>query len=144
MTNGRMWPVGVSVILLATVAANIALYHVAGADPSFAIEPDYYAKAVAWDSTLAQAKRNAALGWRVSPSLDAYAPRTGAKLSVMLTDSAGAPIPGATVKVAALYNARAASILAATLAPSATGYETRLPIDHAGEWELRFDVTRGS
>ncbi|MGH7618186.1 MAG: FixH family protein [Gemmatimonadaceae bacterium] len=143
MKQGARWPIGVALVLAATVTANLVLYYVAGADPSFAVEPDYYAKAVAWDSTLAQAKRNVALGWRVSPTLSPFTARRGALLSLTLTDSSASPIADAIVKVSAFYNARADSVLTATLQLSATGYSATLPVAHAGEWELRFDVTRG-
>ena len=57
MNASRLWPWAIGAVLLITVAANLALFHVAGSDPSFVIEPDYYAKAVAWDSTMAQTRR---------------------------------------------------------------------------------------
>jgi hypothetical protein len=46
--------------------------------------------------------------------------------------------------VSALYNARADRILESTMAPDGDGYTTHLAVDHRGEWELRFDVRRGS
>jgi FixH len=140
MKPEKRWPVGISVVLGVTVAANAVLYYVAGADPSFAIEPNYYAKAVKWDSTLAQ--RSAALGWRLSPALTPFVPRVGARLSVALADSSGAPITDAIVKVSALYNARAGTVLESVLRPDTNGYNTILGIAHAGLWEFRFDVTR--
>lgn len=142
MKPATRWPVGISLVLTVTVAANAVLYHVAGADPSFAIEPNYYAKAVAWDSTAAQTKRNTALGWRLSPALTPFLPNVGARLSVTLADATGAPITDATVKVSALYNARAGTVLESTLRPEASGYATILGVAHAGQWEFRFDVTR--
>jgi nitrogen fixation protein FixH len=142
MKPEKRWPVGVSVVLGVTVAVNAVLYYVAGADPSFAIEPNYYAKAVKWDSTVAQTKRSAALGWRLSPALTPIVPRVGARLSVTLTDSTGAPITDAIVKVSALYNARAGTVLESVLRPDTNGYDTILGISNAGLWEFRFDVTR--
>jgi hypothetical protein len=143
MKKGLGWPIGIATILLLTVAANVWVFVVAGDDPSFAIEPDYYAKAVAWDSTLAQARRNETLRWQLAPKLAGFSPRDGAQLSVSLTDSAGQPISGATIKVFALFNARAANVLASTLHADSAGYSTRLAVNHRGEWELRFDVRRG-
>jgi nitrogen fixation protein FixH len=142
MKPATRWPVGILLVLATTVTANAVLYYVAGADPSFAIEPNYYAKAVAWDSTAAQGKRNTALGWRLSPSLTPFVPRVGARLSVALADAAGAPITDAIVKVSALYNARANTVLESTLRPDTSGYATILGVSHAGQWEFRFDVTR--
>ena len=144
MKRGTWWPIGVVVILAITVGANFAVLYVANQDHGIAIEADYYKKAVGWDSTMAQARENVVLGWRVTPSLAAFTPRDGARLRVTITDSTGAAISGATVKVYAFYNARAAEISDTTLAPDRDGYEARLPVNHRGVWELRFDVTRGS
>jgi len=143
MKRGAGWPIGLAAILVATVALNIWVYHVANDDQSLAIEPDYYQKAVDWDSTMAQMRQNAALGWRVSPTLAAFTARDGARLQVTLTDASGAAIRGATVKVAAFFNARANDIIDTTLVSDSTGYGGRLPVTHGGVWELRFDVTRG-
>jgi len=143
MKRGTMWPIAIGAVLLATVSANIVLYYVAGNDPSFVIEPNYYAKAVAWDSTMAQSALNQRLGWHLSPAMGSYTPRDGAALTVTLTDSVGSAIDDATIKVAAVYNARAGTILESTLHRDRMAYVTRLPVSHGGQWELRFDVTRG-
>jgi hypothetical protein len=147
MKRGSGWPIAITVILGLTVAANVWIAVVAGDDPSFAIEPDYFHKAVTWDSTLAQARKNAQLGWRLESKLAAFDPRLGARLSVTLVDSAGTPISDAIVHVSALYNARANQIFSATLASpvdaQAADYTAQLPVTHAGEWELRFQVVRG-
>lgn len=144
MKRGTLWPIGIGAILTITVAANFAVYYVANDDPSLAIERDYYRKAVNWDSTLAQERVNHTLGWRLTPSLGAFTPARGADLRVKLTDSTGAPIVGATVRVSAFFNARANHLLDTTLAPASGGYEGRLPVNHTGLWELRFEVTRGA
>jgi hypothetical protein len=142
MKPANRWPIGISLVLAATVVANAVLYYVAGADPSFAIEPNYYAKAVTWDSTVAQTERNTSLGWRLAPTLTPFVPHVGARLSVTLADADGAPISDAVVKVSALYNARANNVLESTLRPSAQGYDAILGVSHAGQWEFRFDVKR--
>jgi nitrogen fixation protein FixH len=143
MKRGLGWPIGVAAILAATVGANIWIAVVANDDPSFAIEKDYYRKAVEWDSTLARAQESTRLGWRLAPQLGEMT-ANGARLRVQLVDSAGVPVQGAQVKVAAFFNARADRVIEATLEPIAGDYEVELPVTHAGQWELRFDVTRGS
>lgn len=143
MKRGLGWPIAVTVILGVTVGVNIWVAVIASDDPSFAVEPNYYAKAITWDSTMAQARENSRLGWRIVPTLGAFNRDTGAQLDVSLVDSAGAPIRGALVKVYALYNARADKIYEATLAPFDGAYSARIPVEHVGEWELRFEVTHG-
>jgi nitrogen fixation protein FixH len=144
MKRGAWWPIAIAAILALTVGANFWILAVANSDRGIAIEPDYYQKAVAWDSSMAQARANVALGWRVTPSLAAFTARDGADLRVTLSDSTGAAIADATVKVSAFFNARAGEISDATLVPRSGAYETRLPVHRSGLWELRFDVRRGA
>jgi nitrogen fixation protein FixH len=145
MKKGLGWPISMAAILVSVVAANIWVAVIANDDPSFAIEPDYYQKAVAWDSSMAQARHNAALNWSLVPTLGAFAADKGARLSVRLTDSTGSTIHDARIHVAALYNARANAVYTATLGPDGPdGYVATLPVHHAGEWELRFEVRRGA
>ena len=144
MKKGTNWIIGVVVILALTVAANVWLITVASDDPSVALEPDYYQKGVAFDSTIAQGKRNAALGWRVTPALAPITDGRATELRVRLADSTGVAIAGATVKVEAMANARADVRLNATLAADGADYVVRLPIARAGLWEFRFSVTQGA
>jgi nitrogen fixation protein FixH len=142
MKRGWGWPVGVATILAATVGVNIWVAVIAGDDPSFSVEPDYYRKAVQWDSTMAQARENERLGWRVEPRISPIG-RSVSTLSVTLTDGTGLPIRNAKIDVTAFFNARADSVVRVELHDTGSSYDARLPIHHAGEWELRFDVHRG-
>ena len=65
MRKGWLWPVLVVGLLLVSVTANLVILFVATNDPSFAVEKDYYTKAVNWDEKRAQDARNLALGWNV-------------------------------------------------------------------------------
>ena len=145
MKRGAWWPIGITGVLAATVAANIWVATIANDDPSFAIEQDYYQKAIAWDSTLAQAKRNTQLGWRLTPALGPIGADGRVRVSATLTDSSGAPIPAATVRVSALQVSRANQVHEATLAASGAGeYDAEIDARLPGQWELRFDVRAGA
>ena len=145
MKRGSWWPIGITAVLATTVAANVWVATIASDDPSVAIEPDYYTKAIAWDSTLAQARTNATLGWRLTPTLGPIGPEGRARLRTTLTDSTGTPISNADVRVIALQVARANEVHRAALAASAAGvYETQVDARRPGQWELRFEVTSGS
>lgn len=146
MKRGSAWPIAVGVILGACVAANIWLIRIANADPSFAIEENYYQRAVHWDDEMAQQRRNTALGWHLLPSLSGIDRDSGgAELRVALRDAAVAPLAGAAITVRAVHLARASQPIDATLlADAAGGYSAVLPIRRAGLWELRFEVRRGS
>ena len=144
MKRGLGWPIGMATILALTVGANIWVAVIANDDPSFAIEPDYYRKAIGWDSTMVQMRENARLRWHIQPVLDPFTPSGGAKLRLRLSDDSGTPIRDATIRVAALFNARAGRILEGTMrADTPTTYALQLPVGTRGEWELRFDIQRG-
>ena len=63
-------------LLVAWAGANIAFVVITSRDASFAVEPNYYAKALAWDQTMAQQARNEALGWSVSAQSSGRTGRT--------------------------------------------------------------------
>jgi len=145
MTKGIAWPIGVIVVLAATVTTNMLLMYVAGHDASFAIEPNYYAKAVTWDSTLAAETRSRALGWTLTPMMRIEDGTHSSRLTLRLTDRSGAPIHGATLHVAALFVGDANDVSNATCTETAPGiYETTLPVRHLGLWELRVSATLGA
>lgn len=145
MKPGMGWPIGVAVILGATVAANIVVMRIANDDPSFAVEPDYYRKAVHFDSTMAQERTNLSLGWGVETQIDSIVDGTHSRVTVQLRDASASPLPGARVAVMARHNARANDTLTAVLQEEAPGrYVAQLPIARAGEWEVRVDATHGS
>lgn len=141
----RVWPAIIIVSLAANVVFGIVLAHVASRGSSLTVEPDYYRKAVLWDSTLAQERRNAALGWRVAPALTPVGGARSAVLSLAMRDSVGAPVSGAVVHVDARQVAHADENLVATLvADSAGGYSGALPMVRPGLWEVRVDAARGT
>lgn len=141
--RGWMWPAAVVGLLVASAAGNIAFVMLATRDPSFAVERDYYEKALAWDATRAQEARNAALGWRLGASLVPAPGSSGVELAVRLTRRDGAPIEGAMVTLETFHNARAGQVIAASLAARGDGvYGALLPLSRAGLWELRFRVNR--
>jgi nitrogen fixation protein FixH len=142
--RGLRWPIAVAAILAATVGANIYVAVLANDDPSFAIEPNYYQRAIHWDDEMAQARRNDALGWHLAPTL---APIAGGRalLVVRLTDAGGATIQDAAIRVAAFHNARAGDVRDADLHPRGDGsYAAAIAMQRAGQWELHFQATRGS
>ncbi|MBK7594024.1 MAG: FixH family protein [Gemmatimonadetes bacterium] len=142
----RIWPTMITAALLGNVVLGVVLVRLAGGDRHFAVESNYYQKAIGWDSTMAQDGRNAALGWVVSPSLGAV--RAGGRdtLVVTLHTAAGEPVIGAAVTLEAMPIAYAGEVARATL--MATGepgeYATAGLINRAGLWELRLAAVRGT
>jgi nitrogen fixation protein FixH len=143
MKPGMAWPIGVATILGLTVVANLWVMKVANGDPSFAIEPDYYKKAVNYDSTMAQERTNATLGWIVGTQFAPIGDGKATQLTVTVRDAQAAPLTGAHVAIMTRFNARANDTLTAVLTEARPGtYTASLPIAHAGEWEVRVDATR--
>jgi len=142
--SGRCWPLIIIALLVGGAGANIGLLVVATGDASFAVEPNYYQKALRWDETMAQEARNAALAWSVTVALDGASGPGQTRVTARVTDRAGNPVQGARVAVEVFHSARASQVLAATLAPESPGrYSAPLPLNRSGLWELRLRVERG-
>ncbi len=140
ISKGGWWPIGLGGVLAITVAANGFLLFQATRGGGMPIEADYYRKAVAWDSTMAQSVRNRSLGWHVRAALD----RNG-MLSVDLTDQTGLPIQGATVSVDGFAIAFVDGGFAADLTvDDGHRYRGSVKLTHGGLHELRVQVVRGT
>lgn len=143
MRAARLWPIAIVGVLGLTVAANALIFWAARDRKAAAVEPDYYRKAVRWDSTMAEERRSAALGWSAEAVLGGVS-RGGTPLTVRLAGPGGVPLDGATVEVTAIHNLDAALHVTARLEPLGGGaYRARLPLRHAGLWELRLVAVRG-
>jgi nitrogen fixation protein FixH len=145
MKKGWYWPLLLVGLLASGVGANVYFMFRALGDPSFAVEPDYYAKAVAWDAHQAQARDNAELGWSLTLAVAAADRGTGrAHVVLKLADRVGRPVSGATVGLTAFHNARAADIVTATFSETAEHeYVADVPVVRPGLWEFRLVAERG-
>lgn len=132
------WPFAMVAVLALTVAANGFMLYEANRGQA-AVEPDYYRKAIGWDETMAQARANAALGWRASVALGA----NGA-LTVGLSGADGIPIVDATVSIEGFPIAWEDGAFEAVLAPVAGGYGGTVRLGRPGLHEVRLTVTRGA
>ncbi len=133
------WPFAVIAVLALTVGANGFILYEANRGQA-AFEPDYYRKALLWDSTMAQAGRNAALDWRVTATL---APNGQLVATVAAAD--GTPIGEAKVSVEGFPIAYESGGFTATLAGTdSTGYGATVPVTRVGIHELRFSIERGA
>ncbi len=136
------WPLFIIGLLVLQVAVGVFFVWKATSDPSFAVEEDYYNKAMNWEAAQAQAKNNQELGWVIAESFSP--PQVlGADptLEVSLTDAEGKPITGARLQVETFHNVRAGHILRATLDERDPGvYAAQLPMFRAGLWEIRYTV----
>jgi len=143
--KGSLWPWIIAGALALHVVGSLVMVFVATSNPSYAVEEDYYQKALHWDDKRAQDRANEELGWVLDLEVHPAATPAGEPtLEVRLTDAGGEPLDGAVVAVETFHNARADDILRARLDPVGEGvYRTTLPMRHNGRWELRFTADRG-
>ena len=143
MKRAHLWPLALTLVLGLTVAGNLWVMRIANADASFAIEPDYYRKAVAWDSTLAQERRNRAFGWQVTSTVEHFSSARGGTLRVRVGGPDGMVIHDADVRVVAFAVARSARFIESAVPMQGNAYVAELPIHQPGIWELRLDIRKG-
>lgn len=140
----RYWPIALVALVGTALSANLVLLYLATSDPGFAVEPDYYAKALAWDEQRAQQLTNARLGWSLDLRVGAVEPDGAQPIEVRLVDQAARPVEGATVELTAFHNARSSDVLTDTLQPQPDGtYVGSLRFRRSGLWEFRLTARRG-
>jgi hypothetical protein len=144
-SKGWLWAWGPGLVLAALIGTQLTVLHSVLDDPSFALEPDYYRKAVAWDARRDLERASQALGWHAQLAAAPAPQARGIELRVQLSDARGGSLGGATVRVQAFANARAARVLEASLVESTPGtYTGEVPSSVLGLWEFRLEATRGA
>lgn len=144
--SGRFWAWVPATLLGAMLLGLGTMAYVAIDDPSFALEPNYYDKAVHWDRSQAEAKDSQALGLRLSllqpPEVSAQGE---VQLLLEVRDRQDLPVQGAAVELEAFPNAFAARLHRISLQEASPGvYRARLSQGVSGLWELRFKITQGA
>ncbi len=142
MKPGTMWPFVIAGALAVHVVGSLVMVYFATSNESYAVEPDYYQKALAWDERRAQDRRNTELGWTLDFTVEPAASGLDPMLRVTLTTADGEPVTDARVAVEAFANARRDDVLTTTPDSTGSGYETTMPMNRDGLWEFRFIVTR--
>lgn len=142
--SAGIWPWVPLGLLSATLLGLGSMAVIANRDPGFALERDYYQKAVHYDREMEQRAANARLGWSVASTLGPVDGRRTTTLDVQVHARAGL-VKGARVSVQALRNANASVVLEARCEETSPGrYHAALPLGHGGLWELRFVVEHGA
>jgi nitrogen fixation protein FixH len=141
--NGMQWPIGVATVLALAIVGNIYIAVRANDDPSVHIERDYYQKAVRFDADQALRRRSERLGWRVTLEA-ARTSAAEATVTAVLVDSAGGPVRGAIVRIAAHAVARSNDVFTATAVEAGDRYLAAMPVSRGGLWNFDVEVVRGS
>lgn len=138
------WPAAIVTVFVLHAAGMVTVMVIASRDPSFAVEPNHYQKAVAWDAFSQRRRASRALGWNVTaksePGLDARGTRS---LELFIADEQGKPVLGARAAVLAFSHARGQERLRVDLVEGESGhYAARAPMARTGIWELRLVAER--
>jgi hypothetical protein len=141
--SGTFWAFVPAGLLVTLLGGLVSMAVIASDDPGFALERDYYRKAVGYDAEIAQRAENARLAWDielVEPALG----RHGRALVAARVRAGTEALTGARVSVQAICNANANRVVEARLEPAGPGeYRAELPLARPGLWEFRFTVERG-
>jgi nitrogen fixation protein FixH len=139
------WPVAIVGIIVLHVAAMVTVILIATRDRSFAVEPNHYQKALAWDAFSARARASEALGWKIVSRTDAALDRAGMRgLQLSITDRNDKPLTGARVAVLAFPHARGEERIRVDLVEGEAGhYQAHAAMARTGLWELRVVAERG-
>ncbi len=139
-TSGKRWPVwaffpvGLLAVLLTIQAVMVSL---ATNDPAFAVEDDYYQRAVEWDTHAAQREKNHQLGWSVGWTVTAQSEASG-RLALQLKHPDGSPVTNAKLQLVAFPNVRSSqrqTLSARELSPGQ--YVAIFDLSRPGLWEFR-------
>lgn len=143
LSSGRWWAWAPALILGGLLGAQLIVLSQVLHDPGFAIERDYYQKAVDWDSARAREQKSRELGWRAKCGVTPPSASKGAVFHLELEDARGGPVGGARVHVSAFHNARAGRFVELSLREVQPGvYEAELPPGKSGAWEFRISAAR--
>lgn len=140
------WPLIVVLLLLAHAATIIWFITHAVSDENFAVVPNAYDQAVAFDTRKARLAETQNLGWELAVTVGSLVDAAGRRmLSVELTDDDGAGVVGASVKAIVSRDAGGAERHHVTLAPQREPgrYEALAPMGIAGLYTLEFGAGRG-
>ncbi len=148
MKKGWLWPVGITLVLMIHVGFGLTVAFIAASDPSFAVEPDYYEKAVHWDDRSRQQNTNRKLGWsceakiRMTSGLD-----NSGELRVKLLDAQGTPLSDASLSAEVFFNGRAKHRTSLKLMPvnkEPGVYISALAVGFDGAWTVRVSASKDS
>jgi nitrogen fixation protein FixH len=142
-SRAAIWAWVPALLLVSLLGAQLAVLSSVLDDPTFASEPDYYRKALDWDTRQARARESQALGWIARAWADGATAATRT-VSVSITDAHGAALSGAAVRATTFPNTRAGQARELSFFEVSPGvYRAELGAARPGIWELRCSATRG-
>jgi len=135
-----VWPLAVVGMLSVSMTVCAITVIAAVSDPSYAIEDDYYQKAVDWDHARGLEIASEELGWHA----DAMLTTSDGTLAVTLTDADGQPLGDAFVRALVFHHARRGNAQEFVLRSQGDGrYLATLNRPRDGQWQIRINATHG-
>jgi nitrogen fixation protein FixH len=127
----------VGFLSLQLTIGGVAIYLATG-DPSVAVVPDYYQKAVDWDRTLAIRQASDQLGWRAEIDVTSASTSTGDRvLTIQILDASGQPVDRLGGECELYHHARASQRQRIPLKSVGRGcYQGIARMPEKGLWEI--------
>ena len=126
-------------LLVGNAVAVFALMRVSAGEARRRVLPDYYERAAAWDSTMAERQASDALGWKVDVTV------AGRELTLTVSDRGGAPVADAAVELVAVPRGRVdQTIKAAAVAVAPGVYRVSLVGERGGLHDVAVRIQRGA
>ncbi|MEM9589508.1 MAG: FixH family protein [Planctomycetota bacterium] len=140
-----IWPGVVVALLGGHVVVCLVAVALATGDPSAAVEPDYYQRAVNWDSIQRAKRESAALGWTTTVEVsDTRDPLGKRMVTLKIVDREGQPVAGFNCELMLYHRARANNRETLMLTENEPGcYSSSATIRREGFWEYRLAATSG-
>lgn len=133
-------PIG---LLTLSVTVGLTTVALAVAGHPIGAEPDYYAKAAAWDSHRAQVAVNDKLRWNVAPAIVAGADGNP-KLQIEIRDKYAGLIDAESAELEAIPIVSADTREIGPMTRTETGrFERQLQARIPGQWEFRLTIRKG-
>ncbi|GAB4382697.1 MAG: hypothetical protein Kow0022_00760 [Phycisphaerales bacterium] len=133
-----VWPALIVGLLTLNVIVVTITVIVATSDPSVAVEPNYYDKALAWDRERAERRDPAEDGYDVEIQLVPAADRLSSGQVVVSLRRLGQPVEHALLDATVFHYARSGDRQSITLTERAPGvYAADADLRRNGNWEVR-------
>jgi hypothetical protein len=140
----RLWTAGIiGFFSLQALLWTVAIWLTAR-DPSFAVHPNYEARAEGWDAVVRTTRASELLGWKLS--IVAPAERSNDEVAIVLSlaDENGQPVSGADIEVRLFHQARAGHVQQLRAMESTPGsYGVSAILDRPGLWRFVGQAHRG-
>jgi nitrogen fixation protein FixH len=143
ISPSQRWPIIIVTVLVLQMVFGVWMARIAGSDPHHAVEPDYYNRAVNWDSAMAQSRRDRALGWKSTAEMTRSS-GGAAVLQIALVDSLGAAVAVDSVSAEALAVSHAGRINRVALSPRSDSYVGAIAEAAPGLWDVQLRAVRGA